>query len=104
MADLYLWSVPSDANTADVRLRDPTAFGSGGFPTQYAGLRTYFHAAVQELCLVAEADAPTGMGGVVKISKGGVSYAVYLVETVDALATPVRIETTVGTKAVRYKT
>jgi hypothetical protein len=32
--DVFLWSVPSDANSADVRLRDPTA-GSSGTPTAY---------------------------------------------------------------------
>jgi hypothetical protein len=74
------------------------------FPTQYAGLRTYFHAAVQELCLVAEADAPSGMGGVIKIDKNGTLYAVYLVETTDPNATPVYVQTTAGTKAVRLKT
>lgn len=29
MADIILWSVPSDANSADVRLRDPGSFSSG---------------------------------------------------------------------------
>ena len=78
--------------------------GGGGFPTQFSGLRTYYGGAVRELCLVAEADAPTGMGGVIKIDKGGTLYAVYLVETSDPDATPVRVRTTTGTKAVRIKT
>ena len=74
------------------------------FPTQYAGLRTYYNAAVRELCLVAAADANTGMGAAPMIRKGGVTYAVYLVETTDPLATPVRIRTDTGTKSIRIKT
>ncbi len=74
------------------------------FPTQFPGLRTYYGGAVRELCLVAIADAPTGMGGVIKIDKGGTLYAVYLVETSDPDATPVRVRTTTGTKAIRRKT
>ena len=75
-----------------------------GFPTQYAGLRTYYNAAMRELCLVAVADAPTGMGGVLKVDKAGTTYAVYLVETSDPNATPVRVQTSTGTKAIRIKT
>lgn len=75
-----------------------------GFPTQYSGLRVYYSAAVRELCLVAEGDAPLGMGGVIKIDKNGTLYAVYLVETTDPLATPVRVQTSTGIKAVRIKT
>lgn len=76
----------------------------GGFPTQYAGLRTYYGGAVRELCLVAVADAPSGMGGVPRVYKGGTAYAVYLVETSDPNATPVRLRTSTGTKAIRVKT
>jgi hypothetical protein len=75
-----------------------------GFPTQFPGLRSFYNGAVRELCLVAEADAPTGMGGVPKVRKGGTTYAVYLVETNDANATPIRLRTSTGTKAVRIKT
>lgn len=84
----------------------PVASGSPPpvFPTQYAGLRTYYNGAVRELCLVAAADANTGMGAAPMIRKGGVTYAVYLVETTDPDATPVRIRTDLGTKAVRIKT
>lgn len=38
MADIYLRSVPSDANTADVRLYDPTAADSGGTVTGTLGV------------------------------------------------------------------
>jgi hypothetical protein len=77
---------------------------SVSFPTQYAGLRTFYGGAVRELCLVAVADAPSGMGGVPLVRKSGTTYAVYLVETTDPLATPLRVATSAGTKAVRVKT
>lgn len=73
------------------------------FPTQYAGLR-YFNGTVQELALVALADAPSGMGAVWRVRKNGVSYAVYLVETSDPNASAVRLRTSAGTKAARLKT
>lgn len=76
----------------------------GGFPTQFSGLRIKKTASTIELCLVANADAPTGMGGRVKIRKGVVDYAVYLVETTDPNASPVRVRTTTGTKSIRLKT
>lgn len=58
----------------------------------------------RQACLVAVADAPTGMGGVPRIDKNGTTYAIYLVETTDPNATPVRLQTTTGTKAIRIKT
>lgn len=93
----------------DVQLRPANLIvavvaGGGGFPTQFAGLRTFYGAAVKELCLVAQADAPTGMGGGLFINKNGTTYSVYLVETTDPNASNVRISTTTGTKAVRLKT
>lgn len=74
------------------------------FPTQYFGLRCYFHSAVQDLCLVAAADAATGMGGAPMVNKNGTTYAIYLVDTTDPNASPVRISTSAGVKAVRLKT
>lgn len=79
------------------------ASGGPAFPTQYSGLRVWDSAMV-ELCMVAESDAPTGVGGAWKVRKGGVDYAVYLVETSDPLATSVRIKTSAGVKAARIKT
>lgn len=73
------------------------------FPTQYAGLRVYYHGAVQELSLVVEGDAPSGMGGIWKIRNSATQYAVYLVETSDPNATPIRIQTGSGIKALRIK-
>lgn len=90
----------------DITLRDTTVAPGGGggpFPTQYAGLR-YFSGSVRELCMVAEADAPSGMGGVWKVRKGATTYVVYLVETTDPDASNVRVRTTTGTKAARLKT
>lgn len=80
------------------------ASGGAVFPTQYFGLRAFYRGAVKDLCLVATADAPAGMGGVPRVQKGGVTYAVYLVETTDPNASPVRISTSAGTKAIREKT
>ncbi len=74
-----------------------------GFPTQYAGLR-YNLGAAYDLCMVAEADAPLGMGGVLKIKTPSGIRAVYLVETSDPYATAIRIRTSAGTKAIRIKT
>ena len=74
------------------------------FPAQFDGLRVFFHSVVNTLCLVAEVDAPAGMGGVIKVTKGASNYAVYLVDTADSNATPVRVNTTTGVKAVRIKT
>lgn len=93
-------AAPAPVSTV-IRLYD---FSGAVFPTQYAGLRTYYGGAVQELCLVEEADAATGMGAVPMVRKGGVTYAVYLVETSDPDASNVRIRTSAGTKSIRNKT
>jgi len=76
----------------------------GGFPTQYSGFKVQKTGSTIELCMVATADAPTGMGGSIRVRKGGTTYALYLVETADSNASPVRVRTTTGTKAVRLKT
>ena len=91
-----------DPQIPNLPLEDPEDVG--GFPTQFSGLRTFYNAAVRELCLVATADAPAGMGGSPRIQKGGTTYAVYLVETTDPDASNVRIRTSAGTKAIRLKT
>jgi hypothetical protein len=100
--DVYLF--PGSGN--DVYLRGEgrpliTAAPSVSFPTQYAGLR-FFKGTVQELCLVALADAPAG--NQIRIRKGGTDYALYLVDTTDPNASAVRVKTTAGTKAARLKT
>lgn len=100
---IYLYG--GHATPANIILRAfGTDLGGGGFPTQFFGLKAYYQGAVQNLCLVAEADAPAGMGGVIKIDKNGTLYAVYLVETTDPNASPVYVRTTTGTKAIREKT
>jgi len=71
------------------------------FPTQYSGLR-FFKGTVQELCLVATADAPAGDR--ITINKNGTLYAVYLVDTTDPDASSIRVHTNDGTKAIRLKT
>lgn len=75
-----------------------------GFPAQFFGLKGRTATATVDLCLVAAVDAPTGIGGVPLIQKGGATYAAYLVETTDPNASPFRFRTTTGTKAVRLKT
>jgi hypothetical protein len=74
------------------------------FPVQYAGLRAFYRAAVQELCLVAQVDAPAGVGGRIIVNKNGTLLAVYLVDLADANASPVRVATGTGVKAIRVKT
>jgi len=80
------------------------AEGGPGFPTQFFGLKMFYQAAIRDLCLVAEADAPPSMGGVLKVRKGATSYVAYLVEVTDPEASPFYIRTTTGTKAIRKKT
>lgn len=77
---------------------------SSTFPTQYLGLRVWHSGAVVELCMVAAADGATGMGDIPMIRKGGVTYAIYLVETADPNASAVRIAAELGTKSIRKKT
>lgn len=76
----------------------------GSFPPQFQGLRVWHGGALLELCLVATADAPAGMGGQPRIHKAGTTYAIYLVETTDPNASPVRLQTSAGTKAIRRLT
>jgi len=82
----------------------PMPFGLVVFPIQYAGLRVWIGGAVQELCLVAAGSGATGMGGVPKIRKGGTTYDIYLVEITDGNASPVRMNTTSGIRAIRRRT
>lgn len=77
---------------------------SAGFPTQYAGFDVIYQGELNHICLVAEADAPGGMGGVLKVRINGVNYAMYLVEEGDAHASDLRVRTSTGTKAIRLKT
>lgn len=100
--DLYLWSVPSDPDPDDIRLRDPTTTGS--FPTQFAGFRVRKSSGTIELCLVATADAPAGMGGQLRLRRSADTLAFYLVDTTDPNASPLRIQTSTGVKSVRLKT
>jgi hypothetical protein len=107
--DVRLFAASSAWGPYDVRLRPrlpdaPLSPTVSTFPTQFSGLRAYYGGSVRDLCLVAVADAPIGMGGVPRIRKGGTDYAVYLVETSDSNASPIRIRTSAGTKAIRAKT
>lgn len=99
---LYLTAVESPTTTLVLLPVSTQPAAEGSFPTQYAGLRTYYGGAVRSLCLVAVADAPTGDTPMVR--KGGVTYAVYVVDTTDPNASPVRIRTNDGTRAIRSLT
>ena len=99
--DIFLYA--GETNPNDLRLWDPTTVRSGTFPVQYAGLRTWSGSMI-ELCLVAEVDAPSGMGGVLKVRTAAATRVVYLVETTDPNASGVRLRTTTGIKAIRRKT
>lgn len=101
---IYLYE--NHATPNNIILRDPTVLDGGGpaFPTQYSGFRIQTGGGMVELCLVAEADAPSGMGGVLKIKASGATRVVYLVETTDPNASALRIRTTTGTKSIRLKT
>ena len=100
------WLYPASGH--DFRLRNyagPIIVVAAGvvFPTQFFGLRTFYSGAVVDLCLVATADAPTGMGGQLFVDKSG-TRCIYLVETTDPQASKVRIRTSTGTKSIRLKT
>ena len=73
------------------------------FPAQFAGLRAFYGGSVVELCLVAAADAPSGMGGQLFVDKSA-TRCIYLVETTDPQASSVRVQTTAGIKSIRLKT
>jgi hypothetical protein len=99
--DVFLY--PGAASPGDVVLRDPTvAGGGGGFPTQYPGLRCYYGGAVHELCLVAAADYVAGSA--LFLRGASALYAVYLVDPSDPNASPLRVPTPAGLRALRLKT
>lgn len=107
--DVYLR--PGAPNPTDVYLRRegrPYDVDAGAappaFPTQFAGLKCWDGTAAIDLCLVAAADYNPGMGAALMIKGTAATYAVYLVETTDPDASPKRIPTSAGTKAVRLKT
>lgn len=93
-ADSYLLSWPHEEVGASAAV--PV------FPTQYPGLRCFYQGAVHDLCLVATADAP--VGDMPRIMKNGTVYAIYLVDTADPDASPVRIQTDLGVRAIRELT
>ena len=100
--DVYL--AAGAPNPADVYLRQegrPQIIAGAAFPTQYAGLK-FYKGTIQELCLVALADAPAG--NQIRIRKGGTDYAAYLVDTSDPNASGIRVRVGAGTKAIRLRT
>lgn len=102
LAGTTIFLYAGDAAATTIILRDPTvATAPSGFPTQFSGLR-FYKGSVQELCLVAVADAPAGAQW--RVQKNGTTYAVYLVDTADPNASHVRVQTPAGVKAARLKT
>lgn len=99
---LYLTPVASPATTLVLRPVGVSPASTPVFPTQYSGLMVRGASATLDLCLVTTVDAPSG--DMPRIQEGGVTYALYLVDTTDPLASPVRIGTEAGTKAIRLKT
>lgn len=109
-----LISVPGSATAYSILLSDSIALSDSSarssvigalvFPAQFSGLRIWYNNSVHDLCLVAEADAPPDTGGVIKVRKNGVNYAVYLVDVTDENASNLRVQTGNGTWAVRLKT
>jgi len=75
-------------------------WGVPAFPTQCVGLKARIGGVTKDLCLVAEGDSDDGL----RIKKGGTTYAIYLVETGDGNASPIRTRRGAATKAIRYKT
>lgn len=94
-----MWVVPKTADTQQVY---PPSAIAAAFPNQFSWLRMYFHGSVQTLCVVATADAPPG--NQLRIQNAGLSYAIYLVDTTDPNASPARVRTSTGIKAIRLKT
>ncbi len=78
--------------------------GGGTIPDQSSFLRFKRADGVYALCVVPNGQGAASMGGIPKVRKDGVTYDIYLVETNDAFASPVRVKTSAGTKAVRYYT
>lgn len=108
LIDVYLYSGQSGNDVYLRGERRPYDVAAGApppaFPTQFDGFRIRKGGVTYDLCMVATDDAPTGMGGQPRVHKGGTTYALYLVETSDPNASPLRLRTTTGTKAVRLKT
>ena len=105
LVSTVIYLSPFDATPSHILLSDPTSLPSGSvFPTQYSGFRVYDNGAAFDLCLVATADAPTGMGGQLRLRNGATTYAFYLVETSDGDASTLLVPTTTGVKAIRRKT
>jgi hypothetical protein len=75
-----------------------------GPTTQYSFLHFKKGNGTYAACVVPSGSGQSGMGGVPKIRQNGVTYDIYLVQTTDQYASPLRIQTSLGTKAVRYYT
>lgn len=101
------WTTGDDTDTVICRVSEFVVELWGvpaTFPAQFLGLKAFFRGVINDLCLVASADRATGLGATPLVQKGATTYAIYLVETSDTNASPIRIQTSAGTKAIRLKT
>ncbi len=79
-------------------------YGIATTGADFGGIRVLGPVGVIEVGIVEVANAPSGMGGVLMACVSpGVVRAVVLVETGDPEASPVRVRTTTGTKALRLR-
>ncbi len=67
-------------------------------------LRIRIGSSTYALCLVSNGNGNPNMGGIPHVQRGGTTYDIYLVETNDPYASPARMRTSGGTKAIRYFT
>ena len=73
-------------------------------PSVHRGLFVQLQGEAQELCLVEAGQGSGEMGGIPKLRKGSQTYDLHLVEASDPDASPVRLGTSTGTKAIRRGT
>lgn len=72
-------------------------------PVFYCGiLKVKDDAGVYHLSVTDLGSGAAGKGGIPRIQKGGVTYDIFLVEVSDPTASPARIRTSLGTKAIAY--
>lgn len=100
----YAFTLSDSINLSDTAVQVFVQGQAVVFPDQIDGFSVYYGGSVHQICVIAESDAPSGMGGVLKIRKNGITYAIYLVETTDPNASNLRIKTATAIRSIRLKT
>jgi hypothetical protein len=99
----YLRRVPAGINanqdSKDVRLYDPTVGSDPVINSQEEHLHIRIGGTVRALCTVS---SDGNAGNLLSMWWNGRVYYLYLVALSDAQASPIRIKTTSGIKAIRY--